>query len=75
MATDVKNTAAGDSGSTKNGSITVKSKRNNYKYQNAANGNSTYLIAKFDLDTDPVDGTNLSNRFDDPKYYTIGNVE
>ena len=69
MATDVTNISGTGTGSSKNGRITVQSNRNNFQYQDAAQGNDEYLIAKFDLNTDPVDGTNLSNRFDDPRYY------
>lgn len=73
MATDVKNTAAGDTGSAKNGGITVQANRNNFQYQDAAAGNVEHLIAKFDLQEsvsgDPADGAKLVDRFDDPRYY------
>lgn len=73
MATDVKNTAAGDTGNSKNGGITVQANRGNFQYQDAASGNDEYSIAKFDLkytDTaDPKDAADLADRVDDPRYY------
>jgi len=73
MATDVKNNQGTDSGSGKNGSITVQANRKNFQYQDSADGNKDYLIAKFDLGanatSDPTDGADLADRFDDPRYY------
>lgn len=73
MATDVKNNANGDTGSSKNGGITVRATKLNFQYQDSAEGNDEYLIAKFDLkytDTaDPKDAADLADRFDDPRYY------
>lgn len=74
MATDVTNIAGDGTGSSKNGSITVRASKKNFQYQDAAQGNDEYLIAKFDLkysDTgDPKDAADLADRFDDPRYYT-----
>lgn len=76
MALDVKNTdgaGGGDTGNTKNGTITVKGNRNNAQQQDAAGGNQLYSIPKFDLSanvtSDPEDGAKLQDRFDDPRYY------
>ena len=74
MSTDVKNSAGGDTGNSKNGSITVRGAKSNFQYQDGAVGNNAYSIAKFDLkytDTsDPLDAADLADRFDDPRYYT-----
>lgn len=73
MSTDVKNKAGGDTGDTLNGQITVRTNRNGYKSQAAAEGNRLYAISKFDLkytDTsDPTDAFDTADRFDDPRYY------
>jgi hypothetical protein len=73
MATDVTNGAGTGTGSSKNGGITVRANKKNFQYQDSAEGNEEYLIAKFDLkytDTaDPQDAADLADRFDDPRYY------
>ena len=72
MATEVKNGAGGDTGSSLNGRITVKSNRNETQSYDPADVDQ-YLIAKFDLKyTDTavaIDGADLADRFDDPRYY------
>ena len=68
MATDVKNNAAGDTGASQNGKITVQANRNNYQYQDPLRL-ITFTIANFDLNG-AGQGTILADRFDDPRYYT-----
>jgi len=68
MATDVVNTAGAGTGSSQNGNITVMGNRNNRQQQAPPLGTQTFLIAGFDLAT-AGNGTDLADRFDDPRYY------
>lgn len=75
MATDVKNLTGGDTGSGAGGGITIKTSGSRAdNSQKLAQGiQEDYLIAKFDLKyTDtavPIDGADLADRIDDPRYY------
>jgi len=77
MATQVKNLAGGDTGSGNGGNIVVSTGGRGsaaiFKRTLAQGIQPDYLIAKFDLKytdtTNPIDGADLEDRLDDPRYY------
>ena len=75
MATEVVNTGGTGTGSSSRGGITVKTSgsRTDNSQKLAQGIEEDYLIAKFDLkytDTaEPIDGADLADRLDDPRYY------
>jgi len=70
MANTVKNSAGGDTGQVQNGITTIKTGRTTVQQLNSPGFDDTFDIASFDLNATPQDGTNLDERFDDPRYYT-----